>query len=489
MSEQNLGTRTVRGMLWAYGSYVGGRLLVLVSTAILARLLTPSDFGVVALALTFMTFLETVKDLGLTQALIGAGADESGERKQTVFVWTVAIGTVLAIAAAACGPLAADFFGHDDLAAIVPVLAINFFVQSLGATHDSLARQALDYRTRTMSDLGDVVVRGGAGIVLALSGAGAWSLVIGYLVGSVVRVGVLWWKVPWRPERRFTRAHLRDLAAFGGVLTLVDVAAAISHNMDYLFVGRVLGAAQLGLYTIAFRLPELIIMNLAIVAGDVLFPAYAALDPQRLRAGFLLTLRAIALLVFPMAAVLVVLARPIVHVVFGGQWDDSIDVMRILAIYSLLATLNIPAGVIYKVTRRGGILLFFAIPFLFALFGILWAVTDQGIRAVALGLAALQVVQSVTMLLVAGRVLAVPYREIARALAAPVAVGAGMAVAMLPAERLIGAPLPALLVGGACGALAGALLLWLTARDEIRRLRDLALPRRGDAAVPATTRS
>jgi lipopolysaccharide exporter len=433
--------------------------------------------------------LETIKDLGLTQALIGTGADESGERTQTVFVWTVLLGIVLSICAAASAPLVADFFGHQSLTGLVPLLALNFLVQSLGATHDTLARKALDYRTRTISDFGDVIVRGGAGVALALAGAGAWSLVIGYLIGSIVRTGILWWKVPWRPQLRFSRAHLRDLAAFGGVLTLLDVAAALSHNLDYLFVGRVLGAEQLGLYTIAFRLPELIIINLAIVAGDVLFPAYAALDVSRLREGFLVTLRSIGLLVFPMAAFLVVLARPVVLVLFGDQWAPSIGVMQILVVYATLGTLNIPAGVIYKVTRRAKILLIFSIPFLFALFGVLWIVTDNGIRSVAIGLSGLTVVQSVTMLAVAGHVLDTRYRDIARTLVPAIVIAAGMALAMLPAERLIHPALPALLVGGLCGALAGALLLWLLARDVLLRLRNLAFPDRSQPVVPVPSQS
>jgi PST family polysaccharide transporter len=474
-------------MLWAYGSYIGGRLLVLVSTAILARLLTPSDFGLVALALTFMAFLDTVKDLGLTQALIGAGSEEAEERTQTVFVWTVALGTVLAIVAAACGPLAADFFGHESLTAIVPVLAINFFVQALGATHDSLARKELDYRTRTISDMGDVVIRGVTGIVLALLGFGAWALVIGYLVGSIIRTAVLWAKIPWRPQRRFSRAHLRDLVGFGGVLTLVDVAAAIGHNMDYLFVGRVLGSAQLGLYTIGFRLPELIIINLAIVAGDVLFPAYAALDPGRLREGFLVSLRYIGLIVFPMAAVLVVLARPVVLVLFGDQWEPSIATMQILSVYAVLATLNIPAGVIYKVTRRARILVVCAIPALVALFASLYFTTPHGIRAVGLTLVAVALPQSVIMLMIAARVLDVRVRQIFRTLAPPLAIALGMSACMLPAERLIDTPLIALIVGGLCGAVAAAVLLWLFARDVLLRLRDLAFPDRVAPPVGAAS--
>jgi PST family polysaccharide transporter len=484
VTEPRLGTRTIRSMFWAYGSYVGGRALVLVSTAVLARLLTPSDFGVVALALTFMTFLETIKDIGLTQALIGSPPEERAERTQTVFVWTVLIGAVLAAVAAASAPLAARFFDHDVLVGVIPVLALNFLVQALGATHDSLARIGLDYRTRTIAEMGDVILRGTAGIALALAGAGVWSLVLGYLIGSIVRVAVLWWKVPWRPRLRWSTLHLRDLVAFGGVLMLVDIASAFSHNMDYLFVGRVLGSEQLGLYTIGFRLPELIIINLAIVAGDVLFPAYASLDPARLREGFLVSLRAIALLVFPVCAMLVVLARPLVLVLFGDQWEPSIEVMRILAIYAVLSTLNIPAGVIYKVTRRARILLFFAIPFLVALFAVLWRVTDEGIVAVAWGLSGVAVVQSMTMLVVAAGVLEVPYPQVLRALVAPVLIGVGMGLAMLAPEQLIEPPLPALLVGGVCGALAGAVLMRLLARDVLDRLLRMAFPGRAEPAVP-----
>jgi PST family polysaccharide transporter len=369
----------------------------------------------------------------------------------------------------------------------VPVLAINFFVQALGATHDSLARKELDYRTRTISDMGDVVIRGVTGIVLALLGFGAWALVIGYLVGSIIRTAVLWAKIPWRPQRRFSRAHLRDLVGFGGVLTLVDVAAAIGHNMDYLFVGRVLGSAQLGLYTIGFRLPELIIINLAIVAGDVLFPAYAALDPGRLREGFLVSLRYIGLIVFPMAAVLVVLARPVVLVLFGDQWEPSIATMQILSVYAVLATLNIPAGVIYKVTRRARILVVCAIPALVALFASLYFTTPHGIRAVGLTLVAVALPQSVIMLMIAARVLDVRVRQIFRTLAPPLAIALGMSACMLPAERLIDTPLIALIVGGLCGAVAAAVLLWLFARDVLLRLRDLAFPDRVAPPVGAAS--
>ncbi len=208
--DQSLGTRTIHGMLWAYGAYVGGRAIVLVSTAILARLLTPADFGVVALALVFMTFMETVQDFGLTQALVVASPEEESARAQTTFMWTVAIGAALAIVASACGPLVAQFFAQPMLRAIIPVLGLSFFLESVGATHDSLARKHLDYRTRAIAQGANVLTRGTTGVVLALAGFGAWSLVLGYLVGTIARTVTLWILVSFRPKLRFTRGHLEQ---------------------------------------------------------------------------------------------------------------------------------------------------------------------------------------------------------------------------------------------------------------------------------------
>lgn len=480
----SVATRTVKGLLWAYGAYVGGRALVLVSTAILARLLSVSDFGVVALALVFMTFLYTVRDLGLTQALVTSSDEELAEHTQTVFVGTLAIGAALSLAAAAIGPLASGWFGHPELAAIIPVLAANFFLQALGATHDALARRALDFRARTVAEYADVVVRGTTGVVLALAGAGVWSLVIGYVVGTLSRDVALWATVPWRPSFSFPRRHLRRLVRFGGVLTVVDILAAVAHNADYLFVGRVLGSEELGLYTIAFRLPELLILNLAIVASAVLFPAYAALDPSRLQEGFRTSLSYIVLLVFPVAMGMVILARPAVLVLFGPKYEGSIEVMRLLVIFAVLATINIPAGTIYKVTGRGGILLFTALPYVVVLIVLLAFFTGDGILAVGTLVAINQGVSAVISLAIATHILGVGWGTIWRSVRAPLAATAVTGLALLPVAAFVGPPVLCLLAGGlvGTGVYLGAMLLF--DRSMLLRLKAMVMP--GGPAPAAT---
>lgn len=474
-SPAHVGRLAVRGLTWAYGSYVGGRALILVTTTILARLLSPSDFGLVALALVFMTFLDAVRDLGLTQALVGADAHDLDQKTQTVFVGTVAIGATLAVLVSASAPLVASVFGHRELTLLVPALAVNFLLQALGATHDALAKKRLDYRTRTMANLADVVVRGVSGVALALAGAGVWSLVVGYVVGTLAKDVVLWRLVRWRPRARFPRRHLRQLTTFGGTLTLVDVGSAVVHNVDYLVVGGVLGSTSLGLYTIGFRLPELLIINLAIVAADVLFPTYAALDRRRLFEGFLLSLRYIAVLVLPLGVALAVLAEPIVLTVFGDKFAGSVEVMRLLALYAVVSTVDIPAGTVYKVTGRARILVLTTIPHVIVLVVGLLLVADRGILAVAWVLNGCMVASATVRLVIAQRMFDVSPAQLGGAVLAP-AVGALATGAVLFAiDAAIGSAWVTLLVAGPAGLLVYGACLWRTAPDVVARLR-AALP-------------
>jgi O-antigen/teichoic acid export membrane protein len=477
----DVGRRTVRGMAWAYGSYVGGRGLVLVSTVILARVLTPSDFGVVALALTFMVFLDTVKDLGLGQALIIAPARQLGAWAQTAFGWSIVLGLGLTVATVLAAPLAAGFFHKPQLSGLLSLLGLNFLLRSFGATHLALARRRLDYRSRTASELADVITRGTISIALALAGLGPMALVIGYLAGSSAAAVMIWHRVAWRPRARISTRHLRGMASFGGVLTLVDVGQAFAHELDYLFIGRVLGTTPLGLYSIGFRLPELLIVNLSVVAGGVLFPAYALMDRERLRAAYLVSLRYTALLVLPMAVGLGFMARPVLLTLFGSQWEPAVPVMQVLCIYAVVVTLNIPAGTVYKVTGRAWILIAFTVPYVALLVVALSLFSSHGILAVATVMAAMQGIFSIAGWTVASHMLDASPRQLLRALGGPVAAAVSMAVPLGATMLVVHQPLIALVLGTAVGGASYAFGVRRFAPDAIERLRGAS---RGGSAGP-----
>jgi PST family polysaccharide transporter len=473
-------------MAWAYGAYVGGRALVLVATAILTHLLAPKDFGVLALASTFMLFLEAVKDFGLGQALIVSTPEQEAERAQTVFGWSVLIGLTLTLVTAAASPLAAHFFREPQLRAVLPVIGTNFLLRALGATHLALARKQLNYRVRTVSEIAEVTVRGIVSITLALTGAGVWSLVIGFIAGAATSSLALWLQVPYRPRARITRAYIRDLAGFGGLLTLIDIGAVFAYNLDYIFIGRILGATALGLYFIGFRMPELVILNLANVAGDVLFPAYAALGRARMVEGFLVALRYTAMLTLPLTLGIVLLAKPMILVVNGSQWTGSIDVMRVIAVYAFAIALVIPSGTVFKATKQAWISVVFTSIGLVVLVSLLLHFTHQGILAVALCTAGMQVVSTPISGLIVSRRFGVPMRTIGAALLPAVAAGAVMAAAIAPVLLWVQGNVAALILGIAAGGLGYLAGLWLVARGDVRRLFAMAFPGRATGVAAQT---
>jgi lipopolysaccharide exporter len=472
-----VGTRTLRGMFWAYGSYVGGRVVVLLSVAILARLLTPSQFGLVAFALTVTALLDTVGDLGVSQALIVVkDPDETAQKANTAWTLSVCLGAGLSALTGALSPLAAAFFDEPALTALLSALGLNFLLRGAGVTHFALAQKQIDFRTRTAAELADVLTRGVVGVVLALAGAGAWSLVIGYLAGSAAMTTTLWTLVPWRPRIGIVRSHVRSLLRFGGAITALDVLSAIIANVDYIFVGRVLGKAPLGLYTLGFRLPELLVLNLAVVAGLVLFPAFAGISRGGLGDAFLTSMRYTLIVGVPLGVGLAVLAEPVTLAVFGDQWRGSVDVMRVLTVFAFCVTVGMPAGTAYKSLGRVDVLLKLAVPRAVLAVVTIAIFADHGIVAVAAcqaGVAALFAVIGITL---AARLLGTGVRRIVTAALPAVCAGVPLAAVLLLVERALDDPWLTLAVATPLGAVTYVGALWLVAPDALRRLWRTAFP-------------
>lgn len=465
-------------MVWAYGSYVAGRLLVLLSIALLARLLTPADFGLVALALTFTVVLDAVSDLGVSQALIIAKDEDLDAKADTAWTVSVVLGTGLALVAAALGPLAAAFFDEPALTVMLGVLGLNFLLRALGVTHFALAQRELDFRTRTKAELADVVVRGSVGIGLAIAGAGAYSLVVGYLVGSAALTATLWKIVPWRPHVRIHRSHLSGLLRYGGGLTALHLISVVITNADYVLVGRVLGTTDLGFYTLGYRLPELVVLNLAFVAGMVLFPAFASVKRDELAGAFLTSLRYTLVVGLPLALCLSLLAEPLILIAFGDAWLDSIGVMQVLAVFAFVATIDVPAGTAYKSIGRVDILVKIAIPRAVLVVVVLALVVDRGIVAVAVCQTLIGALFALVAIVLASRMLGTGLRPIVAAAWPALAAGAAMAAILALGTLTLDDPYVRLVVAGPAGAIAYVGVLCVAAPDIPRRLV-ATLPGRG----------
>jgi O-antigen/teichoic acid export membrane protein len=216
-------------------------------------------------------------------------------------------------------PYIAAFFRNPEATAIVRVLAVAFLIKFLGNTHDALAQKDLRFRARLVPELGLAVVKATVAIALAVAGFGAWSLVWGHLAGLTMWTAGVWFVVPWRPRLTMPRDLVGPMLRYGQGIVGVNILAAIVHHADLAIVGRMLGAAALGAYQIAYKIPEATITVIVWVVGKVLFPSFAKLqhDSSALRRAYLGALTWVSLITIPAAAGLFLVADPLVRAFFA----------------------------------------------------------------------------------------------------------------------------------------------------------------------------
>jgi PST family polysaccharide transporter len=467
----------VRGTLWQGLSFVLGKGLTLVSTVLLARLLTPNEFGVVGLALVFVVFAEHVSDLGVAQAIVYFAPDQR-DRDVALFLSALS-GALLCAVGVLAAPAVADFFRTPEVAPMVRVLAVALLLGALRQVPDAILRRELDFRGRLASEVARAFVQGGASIVLAIAGAGAWAIVWGYLAGSAAGALVAWLVVPYRPGRDVispSRAVAGRLLGYGAPAALQGLLAALIFDIDYVIVGRSLGAEPLGAYTIAFRVPQLVIINVFFVLSAVAFPMFSRVsgDPARLRRGYLTTLRLQTAFGVAAGLGLFVVAPLLVPVVFGARWSASAGALGALALYASARSLGAGAMDVYKGIGRPGLAASVSVVRFAALVPALLIAVSGGIEAVAWTQAALALVFAVGMQAVASRILGLTWADLWPALRPGLALGAGaVAGAGAITWGLSGDDAARLVAAIACGAAGATAAVWLLDAQFVRDTREL----------------
>ncbi|MDX1622829.1 MAG: lipopolysaccharide biosynthesis protein [Gemmatimonadota bacterium] len=359
MSERaGVAGAAARGMAWAMAAAVSGRVISVVGLVVLARLLAPEDFGLLAIALVIVTYLETLGDLGVGAALV-YWPRRAEEAARLAFAVNVVTGAAWGLAMILAAPWLAGFFERPDAVWIIRAMALSFPVKALGNAHDALLRKELRFRARMLPEVGMGAAKAAVAIALAAGlGWGAWSLVVGHLAGLAVWTAVLWRVEPWRPGGPLPLDLFGPMLRYGRGLVAVNVLAAVVHHADLVVVGRMLGATALGFYQIAYKVPEMSIAMLIWVAGRVLFPAFSRIHAAGEDVGraYVASIRYVSLMSLPAAVGLVLLAEPIVTVVFGSKWAPAAPMLQALAVYIGLRSVGTPAGDVLKGTGRTGLL-------------------------------------------------------------------------------------------------------------------------------------
>jgi O-antigen/teichoic acid export membrane protein len=473
----------VAGVLWklvSQGMQQGARLVV---ALILARLLTPEQFGVAAEVLVFSSLVVVFADLAVGAALIQRDEIDEDDRSTAFWACVVAGVTFTLLGIALAGPIAA-FYDEPAIKPLFTVLSFVFLATSLTTVQESLLVRDMNFRvleTRKM-----IATIGGAavGIGVAAFGGGSWAVILQSLTLAVCSTALLWGMSPWRPRLRFSWASLRGMASFSGYIFGHRLLFFVHRNSDNLLIGRFIGAAPLGAYAIAYNVILVPFSRIAVPIQDVLFPAFSRIqgDRERIAEGWIRVTRLVAAISVPALVGLAVVAPDFVTVVLGDKWHAAAPVIQVLAWVGILQSLqSLNTGILEAVGRARTIfrytVVFFAAHLIAFAVGLHW-----GIVGVAVGYSISTTLIEPAYLWLTSRAVGISPWRFLRALAGVVqaAVAMGIVVAGARAGLLsLGAPaLVRLLACTLVGAAAYAGLCAWRAPEVVGEVRELARRRR-----------
>jgi len=471
--RSNVPAIALRGALWSYGGFLLAKLATFGSTVVLARLLAPEDFGVMSLGLALMTYVDALNDFGIGQAVVHFDDDE--RTRSTAFALTMLTGAVAACALAVLSEPLAHVLDEPRLAPVSRALAVSYVIISLGSVHSALLRRRMQFRRRFVPELAKSVLKAGVAIVLARRGFGVWSLVWAQLAGVGAATLGNWWALRWRPRQWPDVTTTRKVASYGGATMLVTFLAVIARDVDFLIVGRALGAEELGRYTLGFRLPDLAIMGVTYAVSQALFPALNRLrdDDEALRRAYLAALRLLVLVTAPLGAGIALAAHDFVAIAYGAQWARTAPVLALIGIYFVTQAAVFVAGDVYKALGRQRLLWIITFVRSIVVVTAVLLVVGHGIVAVALAQVVIGVLACSTQLAIAARFIGVGAGALLDAIRPAAIVVAAMVPSTVTVQLVMAGadPLPRLLAVALVGAAAGGCAAAFVARSVLIDVR------------------
>jgi O-antigen/teichoic acid export membrane protein len=341
------------GVVWKLVGQAGVQGIRLLTVAILARLLTPADYGAAAIAIALATFAPTVADLGMGAALVQT---ERATRvvRSTVFWVSLGFGVALsAIAAVAAGPVG-RFLDDPRVGTIVAVGGLTFVICSVGSTSQAVLMREMKFRSIELRYWFGLVLGSAIAVLAAVLGAGAWALVL-QQVGLLGTFAVaLWWRAGWRPTFELSGLVFRRLGSFAVRVAGGRFARLAELLVLSLLIGKLMGVPALGAWTFGMSTVILPLAVIAIPIAEVLFSAFSRLrgDRERMASLWLESNRLLAAVILPVLVGLIVVAPDLIPAVFGWRWHVSVGIVQILSIYVIIRCLQSWSSVLLDAVGR-----------------------------------------------------------------------------------------------------------------------------------------
>jgi PST family polysaccharide transporter len=333
----SLKQEAVKGVVWSAAQKWGVRLISFLVMLILARLILPESFGLVAYATVFISFAQIFVDQGFSDAIVQFPTLER-EHLDTAFWISILTGTILTLASIAASTLIASLFHEPQLSPIIKWLSPIFILSALSSVQQSILRRNLAFKSLTTRSLLATISSGVVAVIMAFLGFGVWSLVAKLIVEGAVGAIVLWQVSDWRPSFRLSGKHFKDLFSFGINIVGGNFVDFLSVHSDDFLIGYFLGPLALGYYTLAYNLLLVMTDLLVTVPNLVAFPVFSKIqsDPDRLKSAFNEVTQLQSLIAFPIFLGIFIVAPEAVRVIYTDKWAASIPVIQILMLIGIV---------------------------------------------------------------------------------------------------------------------------------------------------------
>jgi len=469
-----IGQRALTGIGWESLNRVGRQLVQFGISILLARLLLPEAYGLVGMATVFVALFQQFGELGLGGAIVQQ-KNVTREQLASIFWLNLTMGAAMLGLAWVVGPLVAEFYHAPEIYPLFLASSAGVILRIPCVIPRALLYKNMEFKKIFFLDWASSLLGGGASIAMALMGWGAWSLVGGSLISSIVTSVMVWIFSAWRPSLAWAPGSLKTILSFSVYYLGVQVVQYLSGHLDYLIIGRFFSAELLGLYTLAFNLMDLLRLQLVLTVMAVMFPVFAHLqdDEQGTHVALSRSLLAISLAAFPALAGLGAVAPEFIGVFYGPHWSGSVAALQLLVIGGIAAAVDLAPTLMIargKARRAFALNLFRVVTF----FGSVMIGLPGGIYLIALTVSLHSIGMAVISQLIARRLVGFTIRQFGKAIA-PAAFGSVIMVITLAGLRvgLIGlsaTPALALIVQIVIGAAVYALALYLWPGAEARQM-------------------
>lgn len=332
----SLKDKTVKGVIWSAVDRFSAQGVKFVFSILVARLLVPEDYGVIAMLGIFMAVSQTFIDSGFGTALIRK-IDRTETDFSTVFYFNIAVASVLYIILFFSAPAIANFYETPLLESVTKVVALNLIINSLSGIHNAKLSIAIDFKSRAKISIITTLLTGAVGLWMAYAGYGVWALVVQNLFSSVLRTVMLWIIVKWRPRLVFSWKSFKELFSFGSKLLTSALLDTLYNNIYTLIIGKIFSPSTLGVYSKASTLAQFPSSNITSVLQGVTFPVLSTIqnEEDRLADAYKRFLKLSAFVIFPLMVGLSAVADPFIRLALTDKWEGAIYLLQIMCFWMM----------------------------------------------------------------------------------------------------------------------------------------------------------